>query len=304
MVDTSLWERYKGSILGLAVGDALGAPAEFLRRGTYKRIERMAGGGLLCLEPGEWTDDTAMARCLGESLLSCNGFCCDDQLQKYLRWWKEGYLSCNGTCIDIGWTTRQALQRLDGIEQTPLTTHLVTEASNGSIVRIAPVCLYYYPNTDAAIYFSGQSSKTTHESRECVDACRLLATYVCRILTSRNRDYIFDSLPAESSYSERIKSIAEGSFTYKHLGQIFADSTASSSLEAALWCFWNTKTFRECLTLAVNLGEDTDSVGALCGQLAGAYYGASAIPSDWLKDLKKRDELSDLAARLFRTNLE
>src|SRR5437773_1164620 len=102
-------ERYRGSLLGLAVGDALGTTLEFKRPGTFEPIDDMVGGGPFGLQAGEWTDDTSMALCLAESLIECRGFDPNDQMKRYVRWWREGHLSSNGICFDIGNTVRRAL---------------------------------------------------------------------------------------------------------------------------------------------------------------------------------------------------
>src|SRR5580658_3419056 len=137
--------RYRGCLLGLACGDAVGTTVEFQPRGSFPAMTDMVGGGPFELAPGQWTDDTSMALCLAESLLHCNGFDARDQMSRYANWWREGYLSSTGECFDIGITTRGALERFL-ITGNPFSgsPHPNT-AGNGSLMRLAPVVLFYYP---------------------------------------------------------------------------------------------------------------------------------------------------------------
>jgi len=154
--------RYRGCLLGLAVGDALGTTLEFQTPGTFRPIHDMTGGGPFDLKPGEWTDDTSMALCLAESLIETGGFDPVDQLDRYLRWYRDGHLSSTGSCFDIGNTVRQALLRFE-ITREPYcgSTH-PRSAGNGSIMRLAPVPLFYALSPEEAIEKAGESSRTTH----------------------------------------------------------------------------------------------------------------------------------------------
>src|SRR5690348_11419095 len=104
----TLIDRYRGALVGLAVGDAVGTTLEFATPGTFEPITDMVGGGPFELLPGQWTDDTSMALCLAESLLHCGGHDPRDQMQRYVRWWREGHLSSTGRCFDIGRTVASA----------------------------------------------------------------------------------------------------------------------------------------------------------------------------------------------------
>ena len=138
-------DRFRGCLLGLAVGDAVGTTLEFKPPGSFKPIHDMVGGGPFSLKPGEWTDDTSMALCLATSLLEKNGFDPKDQMDRYCRWWKEGYLSSNGRCFDIGNTVSAALA-LYGRTGDPIAGSTNPQsAGNGSIMRLAPVPMFYYP---------------------------------------------------------------------------------------------------------------------------------------------------------------
>jgi ADP-ribosyl-[dinitrogen reductase] hydrolase len=146
-----LIDRYRGCMLGLATGDALGTTLEFEQPGNIEPVHDMVGGGPFNLEPGQWTDDTSLALCLAESLIVKKEFDPRDQLERYCRWFMEGYLSSNGTCFDIGMTTRKALQQfMLSHEPYPGQTN-PRSASNGSLMRLAPVPLFYASNPSLAI---------------------------------------------------------------------------------------------------------------------------------------------------------
>ena len=134
-------DRFAGCLLGLAVGDAIGTTVEFKPRGTFPPVTDMVGGGPFGLPAGAWTDDTSMALCLGESLLKCNGFDATDQMQRYVRWWRDGYLSSTDICFDIGATVREALAAFRATGNPYSGPTRERSASNGSIMPLAPVVL-------------------------------------------------------------------------------------------------------------------------------------------------------------------
>lgn len=137
-------DKYKGALLGLAIGDALGTTLEFTQPGSFEPLTDMIGGGPFGLAPGQWTDDTSMALCLADSLLHCNGFDAADQMKRYVLWYREGYRSSTGTCFDIGNATRQALHRFEQTQDPYSGSTDIYTAGNGSIMRLAPVPLFYY----------------------------------------------------------------------------------------------------------------------------------------------------------------
>jgi ADP-ribosylglycohydrolase len=164
--------RYRGSLLGLAAGDALGTTLEFKPPGEFAPIQDMVGGGPFGLEPGQWTDDTSMALCLAESLVERRGFDASDQMRRYVRWYREGYLSSTGHCFDIGNTIGQALERFERTGDPFSGSTHPGSAGNGCIMRLAPVPMFYSQRPREAMEQSAQSSRTTHGTRAAVDACR------------------------------------------------------------------------------------------------------------------------------------
>jgi ADP-ribosyl-[dinitrogen reductase] hydrolase len=289
-------DRFRGCLLGLAAGDAVGVTAEFKARGSFPAVADMVGGGPFGLEPGRWTDDTSMALCLAKSLLAKNGFDAGDQMDRYLRWRDEGYLSSTGSCFDIGTTVDAALTRYrETGDPFSGSTH-PRSAGNGSIMRLAPVPLFFYPDREAARRYAVASSRTTHGAAECLDACRLLAELIFRALEGKSQAEILS--PADSIPSPSIAAIARGAYRTKSAAEIKGSGYVVESLEAALWCFGNTGSFEGAILAAANLGDDADTTAAICGQVAGALYGESGIPPRWLAKLAMREEITALADRL------
>jgi ADP-ribosyl-[dinitrogen reductase] hydrolase len=295
--------RFKGCLLGLACGDAVGTTLEFRPPGTFAPISDMTGGGPFGLLPGEWTDDTSMALCLAVSLLERKGFDPRDQMDRYCRWRREGYLSSNGRCFDIGNTVASALRRYRVTREPFSGSTDPHTAGNGSLMRLAPVPMYYVEDFTKVIRYSGESSRTTHGAKEAVDACRLFGMMVAFALRGESKtDILFHShtatLPA-GELAPAIGEIAAGHYRDKRMKQIRGSGYVVASLEAALWCFLHTESFREAILCAANLGDDADTTAAVCGQIAGAYYGVEGIPRGWLARLAKRAYIEHTAAQLY-----
>ena len=293
-------DRFRGCLLGLAVGDAVGTTVEFKPRGQFEPVSDMVGGGVFRLEPGQWTDDTSMALCLATSLVERGAFDARDQMDRYCRWRGEGYLSSNGRCFDIGNTVAAALRRYQETDDPFAGSTDPQSAGNGSIMRLAPIPMFFFPDEDAVIQYAGESSRTTHAADECVDACRLLGLILCRALAGQDQDELLSGVSGNTIGSEKIAVIARGDYTSKSESEIQGTGYVVESLEAALWCFASTDTFEAAVLRAANLGDDADTTAAICGQVAGAHYGESGIPPRWLELLAKRDDISALADRLYQ----
>ena len=292
-----LLERYRGALLGLACGDAVGTTVEFKPRGSFAPVTDMQGGGPFQLECGKWTDDTSMALCLAESLIERGTFDARDQMGRYLNWWQHGYLSSTGECFDIGMTTQAALSRFATTGEPFSGSTGRRDAGNGSLMRLAPVVLFFHPDMDLTLKFAAVSSRTTHGASEAVDCCRLLAFAISRALSGTGRDQLL--LGSAGHVSEpAVAAIANGAYLAKESGEIQGTGYSVASLEAALWCIARTTSFEEAVLAAVNLGDDADTTGAITGQIAGALYGSEAIPANWLSRLYMRDEINSLATRL------
>jgi ADP-ribosyl-[dinitrogen reductase] hydrolase len=288
-------DRYRGS---------LGTTVEFKRPGTFEPVADITGGGLFGLAPGEWTDDTSMALCLAASLLEQQGFDPNDQMQRYVRWYREGYFSCTGHCFDIGNTVAAALGRFEKNGDPYAGSKDPSTAGNGSIMRLAPVALFYGAQPVKAVQFAAQSSLTTHGAVAAVEACEYLARLIVGALNGHDKEALVGAedsliqLLRDATYESSIARVAGGSFRDKKPPDIKGTGYVVESLEAALWAFWSTDSFEDGALAAVNLGDDADTTGAVYGQLAGAYYGIDAISSDWVEKIAMRDDIVAMADRL------
>ncbi|HEX6035858.1 MAG TPA: ADP-ribosylglycohydrolase family protein [Anaerolineales bacterium] len=289
--------RSRGCLLGLAVGDAVGTTVEFMRRGSFAPVTDMIGGGPFRLQPGQWTDDTSMALCLATSLASQNALDPVDQMNRYVSWYRNGYLSSTGHCFDIGGTVRQALEEYEHTGNPFSGSTDPYSAGNGSIMRLAPIPLFYFPDLEQIIYYAGESSRTTHGALECIEACQLFAEMVFRALSGMSKDDILIESTVKL-VSPKIVEIARGEYRHKSITQIEGSGYVVKCLEAALWCFYQTDTFESAILEAVNLGDDADTTAAVCGQIAGAFYGEASIPASWLEKLFMRAQITDLADTL------
>ena len=297
--------RYRGSLLGLAVGDALGTPLEGLPPGSFEPVSSMTGGGSHGLEPGHWTDDTSMALCLAESLLERRGFDPVDQLSRYVRWYREGHLSSTGYCFGMGSTTREAITRFEKSGEPFSGPTRPNAAGNGSIMRLAPVPLFYARKPKRAIERSADSSRTTHGAPNCVDACRYFSALIIGAVNGAGKAELLSERysPAPGLWEERplapeVDEVAYGSYREKSPPEIQGSGYVVRSLEAALWAFDRGDTFEEGCLLAANLGDDADTTAAVYGQLAGAFYGEGGIPEGWRSKLAYRALIESYAEKL------
>ena len=298
--------RYRGALLGLAAGDAVGTTVEFTSPGSFAPVTEMVGGGPFSLKPGQWTDDTSMALCLAESLIAKGGFDPRDQLERYTRWYRDGHLSSTGTCFDIGNATATALRRFARTGEPYCGSTDPRSAGNGSIMRLAPVPLAYADDPRAAIRLSGDSSRTTHAAPTTIDGCRYLGALLVGALRGATKAELlsprYSPVPGlwdEAPLVAEIDAVAAGSFRAKEPPAIRGSGYVVASLEAALWAFARTDSFEAGCLLAVNLGDDADTTAAVYGQLAGAFYGEDGIPARWRERLALRDQIVDFADGLL-----
>lgn len=299
MKQITIHDRFRGALLGLACGDAVGTTVEFKRRGTFDLVTDMVGGGPFRLNPGEWTDDTSMALCLAVSLLEKQGFDAHDQMTRYVRWMREGYMSSNGSCFDIGLTVKAALNRFR-LTGDPFSGSTETDtAGNGCLMRLVPVPMFFFSERQNAIAMSAESSRTTHGALECIEANSLFGAMLHSALSGATKEGILLGHGLNAFQSRAIAAIAAGSYRDKDVSQINGSGYVVESLEAALWCFFKTTSFTGAVLAAVNLGHDADTTAAICGQLAGAYYGESEIPSKWLGRLAQSNMIVELADHLY-----
>ncbi len=300
-------DRRRGALIGLAMGDALGAAVEFRPPGSFAPVTGYRNGGPHRLEAGEWTDDTSMALALADSI-SAVGWDLNDQANRYVEWWQTGKYSVNGRCFDIGITTRNALSHFTARKDALTSGDRSERASgNGSIMRLAPVPIRYAPlyptEIDELARLAEESSLPTHASDQCVSACRYLAIVLAALIHGDSRDEVLspDWPPLQQLHATKplhplIQEIAEGRFRLKQPPAIQGSGWVVKSLEASLWAFHVADNFEEAVLRAVNLGDDADTTGAICGQLAGAYWGESGIPETLRSGLARMDMLEKALA--------
>lgn len=296
-----LAERARGALLGLAAGDALGTTLEF--SGPLDpfapQVTAIVGGGPFALPPGGWTDDTSMALCLGQSIAATGR--CDprDQMERYVRWWLQGENSVTGRCFDIGNATRAALQRFRDSGDPLAGDPSPGAAGNGSLMRLAPAAVGAASEAQA-VEWAALQSRATHAAAECVDACRLYARLIWRALRGATRAELLGPAAADGlSLAPAVEAVARGSYARKAPPAIRGTGYVVDALEAALWAFHSSDTFAAGAVLAVNLGQDADTTGAIYGQLAGAHYGLDGIPAAWRGTVLWADQIVALADALL-----
>ena len=302
-------DRQRGCLIGLAVGDALGAAVEFKPPGSFEPVTGYRAGGPHGLDPGEWTDDTSMALALADSIAQA-GWDLNDQARRYVLWWREGKYSVNDHCFDIGNTTVAALHRFRQNENATSSGDPSPRASgNGSIMRLAPVPIRYLDHFPEQIQqlatLAAESSLPTHASPQCVSACRYMALLLAGLMRGFDRNEVLaaDWEPLEQlrrlePLHPEVEEVASGTFRELQPPAIKGSGYVVKSLEAALWAFHDAKDFREAILRSVNLGDDADTTGAVCGQFAGAYWGETGIPSEWLTGLAKWEMIERALAGL------
>ena len=277
-----LRERFVGALFGLAVGDAIAAATQFRRPGTFSPIGDMLGGGPFDLPRGAWSDDTAMALCLAESLLERDGFDARDQVQRYSRWQQDGYMTSTGQCVGITASTARSLALAQWRRGMVFPgSHDPEQLDPEPLSRIAAVALFYFASLEQTLQQSVDSSRITCQAPAVLDACRRFG----RALTA--------ALAGQS----KAKILAEAGPVSEAAAQV--NNTAGSALSAAFWAFSSTDNYRDAVLRAANVGGNSDVVAAVCGQLAGAHYGATAIPQSWRSGLMEKDLIEGIADRLL-----
>lgn len=273
--------RFLGALLGLATGDALAAATQYRRPGTFSPVGDLLGGGPFDLPRGAWSDDTSMALCLAESLLERDGFDARDQVERYQRWQKEGYLSATGHCLGITASTARALALAGWRRQLFSGSHDPTQLDPEPLSRVGVAVMFFLASAEEAVRQAMESARPTCQSPAVLEACRVFANMMIAALTAQAKPAILSQGPAIAAEAPD------------------APSSAPEVLAAAIWAFGTTTNLRDALLRAINLGGNSDVVGAVCGQLAGAHYTVAAIPAAWRNSLMQKDLIEGFADRLF-----
>ncbi|SEG34738.1 ADP-ribosylglycohydrolase family protein [Marinobacterium lutimaris] len=301
-----LQSSLRGMLVGLAVGDALGAPVEFMRPGEFEPVTGYREGGPHKLPAGYWTDDTSMALCSGVSLCLHAGFNPEDQMQRFTRWFRQGYLSSIGRCFDIGNRTRAALKRFERTGDPFAGEESFDSAGNGALMRLAPVVMFFHEEFGQAQAVAREHSRLTHADIRCIEANELLAWILWSLSRGMQKEELFTAITA---FADRVADVemmllAQGSYLRLEPPKIQGSGYVVKSLEAALWAFARSSSFAEGALLAVNLGDDADTTGAVYGQIAGAFYGHEAIPEAWRNGLFQHDSIVALSDALMRRSAD
>jgi ADP-ribosyl-[dinitrogen reductase] hydrolase len=302
--DLTVLTDTKSPLLGLACGDAVGAAVEFYPRGRFVPLTDMVGGGKFRLQAGEWTDDTAMALCLAESLIVCRGFDALDQMQRYWRWANEGYWSCRPQAFGMGKTVSKALRRFHQTGDPYAGSDDPSASGNGSLMRLAPIPMAWHFDRAQAIHWAIESSRLTHASAECLASCAYFSALIWSALQGvRDKTQLLTEVNdiALPSSMQRIRDCA---FLHATEDDYDGSGHVVATLEAALWAFFSTDSFEQAILRAANLGGDADTTAAVCGQLAGAFYGLDGIPEHWLEKLARRGEIEAMARGLAALQTE
>jgi len=301
----NLRERFQGALQGLAIGDALAAATQYRRPGSFAAVGDLLGGGPFELPRGAWSDDTAMALCLADSLVETGSCDARDQVTRYLRWQREGYLSATGQCLGITASTAQALASAQWRHQPYAGSHDPQQLHPEALSRVAPVVLHAFADSAQAVELAADVARTTSQAPLVLDACRLLAAMLHAALRGEPRAQVLN--PSASVFATRaLRPQVAAIGAAKCLdGAPPADANGDvlAVLTLARWAFGSTTNFRDGALRAVNLGGHSDVIGAVYGQLAGAFYGLSAVPRGWREALVHVEQIAQLADRLLRDAL-
>ena len=302
-VDNAQIDRISGSLVGLAVGDALGAPLEFMPREV---VRQQYPNGLREMIPsalwhkGEYTDDTETALLLSESLLSCGRFDSRDFARRIQRWAQNAK--------DVGAQMSRVIQRPsyttnpEKVVQEDYADHPDQSAGNGALMRCVPVALFCLNSPELLVEYSRASAAVTHGDPKAHSACVLLNGWIREAIIKHIRDArdvgIRMLLSEERVVWRRFRAIER----YEE-PEIRSTGYTVDTLEAAAWAFLTTGSFADAVICGANLGDDADTVAAVAGALAGAFYGYSAIPRRWLEQLKEQDRIRSTAIRLAQAGM-
>lgn len=297
-------------IFGLAVADALGVPAEFKSRETLKEnpITDMVGYGTHHQPAGTWSDDTSMTIATMDSIIEEEAIDYDDMMEKFCDWVYNAKYTAGGVFFDIGTTTRNAIHNFERGNLT-LNCGEPYESSNGngSLMRILPVVLYCYYNKlsqKKEVEIINNASSITHAHEISKLGCMIYADYIEELLKGNSLSQAYVNLQSHR-YSRYYKTntiyvyrrILDGSLPDLKEEEIHSSGFVVHTLEAAIWCNLTSNSYKETVLKAINLGDDTDTVGAVAGSIAGIYYGYENIPESWRNALINKEYLMDLCQK-------
>ncbi len=271
--------RFKGMFWGLVVGDCLGSPIQFTEKDQHPYITEMEPCALFSTPPGYWTDDSSMAFCIAESFVRLKRYDLVDIANNFVRWYQDGFWSSLPRAFDIGNTTAYACHNIRARKQ--LVNGHEDSQGNGSIMRLAPALIMNYGSPYLTMLY--EISDLTHNSK------------TVRQVVGRMAKVCYDHIAGKKTTEQS---------AYKTRAEVNNSGWVVSTLEAALWAFHSTDNFADGMLAAVNLGGDSDTIGAVYGQIAGAFYGYDAIPEHWLEKIKTRKKINSLIEALIDLKMQ
>ena len=304
-------DKIKSVLFGVAVGDALGVPVEFNSRQVIKKkpVTDMIGYGTHNLPSGTFSDDSSLTFCLAEALT--NEFDLNAIGQNFVKWYFNNYWTPRGKVFDVGIATAQAIHRLSNGERPDLAGGFnVTSNGNGSLMRISPLLFYLLDKPINDRYdITKQVSSITHGHIRSVIACFYYLEFARQLFMGVDKFEVYENLKIEvinhlTTISINQSEVAifdrllKGDIYKLTEEKIFSSGYVVHTLEASIWCLLTTNSYEAAVLEAVNLGDDTDTTGAVTGGLAGLLYGINSIPTKWLKQLARHDDIENLAERL------
>lgn len=288
-------DKIYSGIMGLVVGDALGVPVEFRKRDTYK-VADMIGYGTYGQPPGTWSDDSSMALATAASIARLGRIEPEDIMRNFAKWYFDAEFTPYGEVFDVGGTTREAI--LDYKLGTPIDKCGGTDFrdnGNGALMRILPVALVPHSGSDVQ-----QVAGLTHNHLISHSACGIYVEIVEMLLAGQSKGEVMQTIKDNAfCLLPELSRLAELENLQRE--EIKSSGYVVDTLEAALWCWLHTDNYRDCVLTAVNLGDDTDTVAAVAGGLAGIYYGCggeSGIPEEWLAKIPRREWIAEICATL------
>lgn len=303
-------------IFGFAIADALGVPAEFKSRSSLKEnpITDMIGYGSHNQPEGTWSDDSSMTIATMDSINECQKIDYKDMMKKFSEWERDSKYTATGVFFDIGISTSNAIYQYNrGVDPTKCGGTRINENGNGSLMRILPIVLYLHSQDlpyGESTRIINECSSLTHGHEISKLGCRIYADYINSILDGKSREEALENLSMidYSNYysSESIKyyeKIINGTIVDLPENMIKSSGFVVDTLEASIWCAHNTNDYESSVLKAVNLGNDTDTVGAITGSITGLLYGYENIPEKWRNKLKNRKYLMDVCNK-FNNTLE
>lgn len=298
------------SIIGHAIGDAMGMPTEFCIREHLLStpVVDMIGSKKVGQPAGSWTDDTSMEVATIESIISNNGFNYSDIMSRWCDWLNKGEYTPNGVVFDVGRTCLKACRNFkNGIEPTKCGLSDENSNGNGSLMRILPVAIYSYINdlsNDELLKLTNDVSSLTHGHNISKLACYMYVKFVIRLFNGMSKEECYEYLKNDDYSMYDYYSISKYDRLIKDdIRNLKIDDIKSSGYvvdtwECVLWILLNSKSYKETIIIATNIGQDTDTIGAIVGSMAGIIYGLDEAPKQWLDTLIKKEYLIDLANKL------